>query len=187
MEKRIRKTFQFIFSKSGFQLFCWNESTSGNNSMPTLVIAYSRIKCSFSQDLIVGKKINCQLVRLINKLESEKDLLAATSLRIASKWLLEALFFFFFFCCKAWSSSLTGKTCNQCNQVRVEEHPRLALLLLFFFFLRVLTSVTEAAQPNRGKKKMRFKKNSVLSALSVTSFYIIGNLLGFSILQLSHL
>lgn len=57
--------------------------------MPTLVIAYSRIKCSFSQDLIVGKKINCQLVRLVIKLESEKQLLAAASFGI-SKWLLKA-------------------------------------------------------------------------------------------------
>lgn len=66
--------------------------------MPTLVIAYSEIKCSFSQELIVGKKINCQLVRLIIKLESEKDLLAAAaaaSLRI-SKWLLKALCFVLF-------------------------------------------------------------------------------------------
>lgn len=58
--------------------------------MPTLVIAYSRIKCSFTQDLIVGKKINCQPVRLVIKLESEKGLLAAASLGISSKWLLEA-------------------------------------------------------------------------------------------------
>lgn len=58
--------------------------------MPTLVIAYSRIKCSFTQDLIVGKKINCQLVRLVIKLESEKGLLAAASLGISTKWLLEA-------------------------------------------------------------------------------------------------
>lgn len=50
--------------------------------MPTLVIAYSRIKCSFTQDLIVGKKINCQPVRLVIKLESEKGLLAAASLGI---------------------------------------------------------------------------------------------------------
>lgn len=58
--------------------------------MPTLVIAYSRIKCSFSQDLIVEEKINCQLVRLVIKLESEKGLLAAASFGISSKWLLEA-------------------------------------------------------------------------------------------------
>jgi len=61
------------------------------------------------------------------------------------------------------------------------------LLLLLFSFLRVLTSVTETAQPNRGKKKNEIQETLVLSALSVTSFYIIGNLLGFSILQLSHL
>jgi len=53
--------------------------------MPTLVIAYSGIKCSFSQDLIVGKKINCQLVRLVIKLESEKGLHAAASFGISSK------------------------------------------------------------------------------------------------------
>lgn len=58
--------------------------------MPTLVIAYSRIKCSFTQDLIVGKKINCQPVRLVIRLGSEKGLLAAASLGISSKWLLEA-------------------------------------------------------------------------------------------------
>lgn len=58
--------------------------------MPTLVIAYSRIKCSFSQDLIVGKKINCQLVRLVIKLGSEKGFLAAASFGISSKWLSEA-------------------------------------------------------------------------------------------------
>lgn len=58
--------------------------------MPTLVIASSRIECSFSQDFTVGKKINCQLVRLVIKLESEKRLLAAASFGISSKWLLEA-------------------------------------------------------------------------------------------------
>lgn len=58
--------------------------------MPTLVIAYSRIECSFSQDFIVGKRINCQLVRLVIKLESGKGLLAAASFGISSKWLLGA-------------------------------------------------------------------------------------------------
>lgn len=66
--------------------------------------------------------------------------------------------------------------------------PQIGFVVVVFFFLRVLTSVTEAAQPNRGKKKKNeIQETSVVSALSVTSFYIIGNLLGFSILQLSHL
>lgn len=124
--------------------------------MPTLVIVYSRIKCSFSQDLIVGKKINCQLVRLINKLESEKDLLAATSLRIASKWLLEALFFFF--SVRLEVVLLQEKHVTNATRSESKSTPDWFLLLLLFSFLRVLTSVTETAQPNRGEKKMRFKK-----------------------------
>lgn len=73
----------------------------------------------------------------------------------------------------------------------MEEHPSLVfflLLLLLFLFLRVLTSVTDTAQSNRKKKKKEIQETSVLlSALSVTCFYIIGNLLEFSVLQFSHL
>lgn len=102
--------------------------------MPTLVIAYSRIKCSFSQDLIVGKKINCQLVRLINKLESEKDLLAATSLRIASKWLLEALFFFFFFAVRLEVVLLQEKHVTNATRSESKSTPDWLCCCCFFFF-----------------------------------------------------